>query len=107
MTTNKVISSLCYFSVFFAPFLFPLVVYFVVDEKQVKNDAKSSFLSHIVPIISIIVLMVVPILIASFLNGPEGLIVGSIIVVYVLVVIINIAVIVWNVIKGIKVLKTA
>jgi hypothetical protein len=26
---NKILSSLCYFSIFFAPFLFPIIVYFL------------------------------------------------------------------------------
>ncbi|NQD52466.1 DUF4870 domain-containing protein, partial [Bacillus altitudinis] len=29
MRENKILSSLCYFSIFFAPFLFPIIVYFL------------------------------------------------------------------------------
>lgn len=99
-SSNKIIGSLCYFSIFFAGFIFPLAVYFIVDREEVKQHAKSAFVSHIIPFITIppaIFLVVV-----SF--DPSFL-------VFILVVLfiggINLAVVIWNVVKGIKLLRNA
>ena len=56
--TNKIIASLNYFSVFFAPFLLPIAVYFIVDHHEVKEHAKKALISHIVPFLSIIALII-------------------------------------------------
>ena len=37
MEGNKLLAALCYFSVFFAPFLFPIIVYFVTKHERVNN----------------------------------------------------------------------
>src|SRR5699024_8196626 len=42
----------CYFSVFFAPFLFPIVVYFVVG-LEVKRHAKKALWSHFITLVVI------------------------------------------------------
>ncbi|WP_240322192.1 hypothetical protein, partial [Serratia marcescens] len=41
------------FSVFFAGFLFPLVVFFVTEDKDTKRHAKKAFLSHLIPLIPV------------------------------------------------------
>ncbi|XQY91461.1 hypothetical protein ACNRWW_18500 [Metabacillus sp. HB246100] len=47
--TNKFVASLNYFSVFFAPFLLPIAIYFIADHHEVKEHAKKALISHIVP----------------------------------------------------------
>ncbi|TMU84360.1 DUF4870 domain-containing protein [Bacillus sp. BHET2] len=103
METNKVLSALCYFSIFFAGFLFPLIVYFVSDDQYVKKDAKAAFLSHLLPVI------VVPFIIAGvfmdigvFASGA-GLPVFTVIMIG-LAILLSVVVVMWNVYKGIKVL---
>jgi hypothetical protein len=49
---NKVLASLCYFSIF------PIVVYFVADDQAVKQHAKKAFLSHLIPAATIFVFIV-------------------------------------------------
>lgn len=51
MKNEKILGALSYFSIFFAPFLFPLVVWFVVDNREVKRHAKLALISHLVPVI--------------------------------------------------------
>ena len=48
MKGNNILSSLCYFSIFFAPFLLPIIVYFVAED-EVKYHAKKAFWSHVFP----------------------------------------------------------
>ena len=54
MTNQKLVSSLCYFSVFFFPLLLPFVIYLVTDEQEVKNHARRAFISHLIPVILLI-----------------------------------------------------
>jgi hypothetical protein len=102
MNSNKLLSSLCYFSVFFAAFLFPIIVYFVAKDEVVKGHAKKAFLSHLIPFGTFLVFGVLAIG-SAFWNAdtvPAWLLVGA-----VLGGIVNIVVVIWNIIKGIKVLQ--
>ncbi|MED4803428.1 hypothetical protein [Bacillus atrophaeus] len=108
MNRNQaLIASLCYFSVFIAPLIVPIVAYFVVDEKETKRHAVRSLVSHIIPFFGWIFL------IAAFIGGaivaneesmmPVFLLIGGAIVYFLIVI----GIIIWNVIQGIKVLRQA
>ncbi|MCQ6264316.1 hypothetical protein M1K46_01350 [Fictibacillus sp. WQ 8-8] len=92
---KRILSAICYFSLFFAPFLFPAVVYFAVQDQGVTYHAKRSFLSHLFPLIAI----------------PLGIIISAetefnmtaIIISVILFGLTSFAVMVWNIIQGIKV----
>ncbi|RIW39003.1 DUF4870 domain-containing protein [Bacillus salacetis] len=103
METNKLLSSLCYFSIFFAGFIFPIVVYFLTTDPETKRHAKSAFLSHLLPLIAL------PLVIAGIFFDIGILSVGSGVPVFIFLAIgfsllISLAVVIWNVYKGIKVL---
>ena len=115
MTNNKLLAALCYFSVFFAPLLLPVIVYLVTDDKEVKFHAKRSLMSHLVPVI----LLIAGFVIFSFsmfslttrMTGMPGDDFGFsfwqltpflFILVYGLLFII---IVIWNVVQGVKVLK--
>ena len=96
MTVEKVMSSLCYFSVFFAPFLFPIIVYFVVRDEEVSYHAKRSIVSHLLPFLTIILA-----LLAVFVMD-----VGVVIILgFILFSLLNVVVFIWNIVKGIQVLR--
>ncbi|WP_195575663.1 DUF4870 domain-containing protein [Paenibacillus sp. 1001270B_150601_E10] len=105
MKPSTILSSLCYFSIFFAPFLFPLLIWLIADN-QVKAHAKSALWSHVVPFI-----MLVLGFIASFsigIGSMNGVWVGTAIVItYIVYIVVGLYYLIWNVIKGIKVLKEA
>ncbi len=103
METNKVLSALCYFSIFFAGFIFPIIVYFISDNPYVKKDAKAAFLSHLLPIIA------VPLVIAGVFMDIGIFSSGSGMPIYFMIMIglsilVSIGVVIWNIYKGIKVL---
>jgi hypothetical protein len=106
MDSNKVLSSLCYFSVFFAGFIFPIIVYFVSDDFNVKQHAKKALLSHLIPFITIIFFVVFALTAGAFNpeSSPEA-IPGLVFLGIIISGILNTIVIIWNIIKGIKVLK--
>merc|ERR1712093_869823 len=97
--TNKIIASLNYFSVFFAQFLLPIAVYFIVDHHEVKEHAKKALISHIVPFVSIIAL-IITVVFSGFSNPSEAAMLtvffGGILVIG----IINLIVFIWNIVKG-------
>lgn len=57
-SANNVLSSLCYFSVFFVPFLFPLIVW-ILASGDTSRHARKALLYHILPIVFIIVSAVI------------------------------------------------
>lgn len=51
MSNSKLLSAICYLSIFFFPLFIPFIIYFITNEKEVKLHAKRSFISHIIPVI--------------------------------------------------------
>lgn len=101
MEKEKLLSALCYFSLFFAPFLLPIVVFILTDSIAVKGHAKAALLSHLFPVITI------GIFIFALFSGfylPEW----NFFLVFwgfaILFGTINLLVTVWNVVRGIRVL---
>jgi hypothetical protein len=102
ITTNKVLSALSYFSVLFAGFIFPIVVYFISDDELVKSHAKKAFLSHLIPLITI-PLVIIAVLI-DFSTGT-----GAVFPIFAFIGaglggLLSLIVVIWNIIKGVKVL---
>ncbi|MFB7142079.1 DUF4870 domain-containing protein [Gottfriedia sp. NPDC056225] len=101
METNKILSSLCYFSIFFAPFLLPIIVYFVAKDQQIKSHSKRALFSHILPFLTIIILGAISIFTFNTMgDGVSYTIIGG----FILVCIVNLVVFIWNIVQGIKVL---
>lgn len=94
MEKYRIFASLSYFSVFFAGFIFPLAVYFIVDDEEVRFHAKRALISHIVPFISIVLFIM------SILHFAVFYAIGYIF----LFLILNVIIVVWNIIQGIKVM---
>jgi hypothetical protein len=103
METNKVLSALCYFSIFFAGFLFPLIVYFVSDNPYVKKDAKAAFLSHLLPVVAVPLVIAGLFLDMGVFASGAGLPIFTVIMIG-LAILLSVVVVIWNVYKGIKVL---
>ena len=101
METRKVLSSLCYFSIFFAGFIFPLAVYLATGDEGTKRHAKKSLLSHLIPLI------LTPLLVLAvfydFTSQPDGIPIFTIISIIALIL-VWLIVIIWNIVKGVKVL---
>ncbi|MEO4055424.1 DUF4870 domain-containing protein [Solibacillus sp. CAU 1738] len=106
MDNNKVLSALNYFSVFFAPFIVPVIIWIVVQDEEVKRHAKRALLSHIIPVILGFFFVIYFIFGLSFggYQGDDNLIFFSIggMLLYGL---IYLALIIWNIVQGIKVMR--
>jgi uncharacterized membrane protein len=102
MDTKRVLSALCYFSIMFAGILFPLVAYFASEDEDVRFHAKKALLSHLIPLVPMPF-----ILIAAFMDftGGSGEFPVLMFSIGLFMVILSLAVLIWNLVKGIKVLN--
>ncbi|KAF0818911.1 MULTISPECIES: DUF4870 domain-containing protein [unclassified Cytobacillus] len=101
METRKVLSALSYFSIMFAGFIFPLIVFFASEDMEVKRHAKRAFLSHLIPLVPVPFIVVAGV--TQFAVNDQGipflfLAAAGITIILLLIVFI------WNIIKGVKVL---
>ncbi|WP_309120762.1 DUF4870 domain-containing protein [Paenibacillus sp.] len=111
MDTRKLLAALAYFSIFFMGFILPAVLYFISDDRYVKDHAKAAFLSHCIPVVAVIVAFVGMIAtgVGAFGIGgsAEAAGMGALIGMFLLfgaAALASLAVAIWNVYKGIKVL---
>ena len=103
---NKILSILCYVSLLFAPFLLPLIVYFAIKDTKVKYHAKRALISHSIPTILSILLVIFG-FIGMFSMDYENMN-GFIIKMFVLMGIyfaITIGVIIWNLVQAYRVFR--
>lgn len=108
MENNKIISALCYVSLLFAPFLLPVIVYFVIKDKQVQYHAKRAFLSHSIPT-ALSILLAIFGFIGMFSINYENMN-GFAIMMFVLMAVyfvITLIVIVWNLVQAYRVFRVS
>lgn len=113
MNNSKMLSALSYFSVLFAPFIVPIIVFFVSQDKEVKHHAKKSLISHIIPVILMIILFIIifaSVVPASYsmsmtFEQPSFWMASGPLLFILLYAIVYIIVLIWNIIQGIRVLR--
>ncbi|RBW71184.1 DUF4870 domain-containing protein [Bacillus taeanensis] len=98
MSTEKILASLCYFSVFFAPFLLPIIVWFVATDTFVKDHAKRSLLSHLVPFLAVVLLII------GIFSGAADFFGIAVITTFVLFGLLSLIITIWNIVQGIRIL---
>ena len=106
MDNSKALSALNYFSVFFAPFIVPIIIYFISPDSEVKRHSIRALLSHVIPFILGIILVVTLFIVGVFSMQVNG---DNVLATWVLLVLgyglLYLAIIIWNVVQGIKVLR--
>lgn len=109
MNDYKVLSALSYFSIFFAPFLLPIIIFFASSNEDIKQHSKRAFLSHLIPIgagIVMFILFAIGTFGFSFSEQPSGDVVFIAWIAAVAIYgIISLAVTIWNIVQGIRVLR--
>lgn len=108
MENNRIISSLCYFSIFFAGFILPLIVWLIIKDHEVRQHAKAALLSHLllyVPLILGVIIFFAFGVIGAMNNSSGYTFAISIIIFYILFALFALAIVIWNIYKGIKVLN--
>lgn len=106
MQHSKGLSAISYLSILFAPFLLPLIVFFVTKDHEVKYHAKRAFLSHLIPTILGMVFAFLSIVsIFMFSTNESNAVFYIFMIITILYVIIMFAVTIWNIIQAARVLK--
>ena len=115
MQNNKLLAPLCYFSVFFAPLLIPAIIFFITDDREIKFHAKRSFVSHLVPVVILIAgFIIFSFSMFSFTNRinvmpDENFGLGfwqlAPFIFTLIYGLLFIAIMIWNIIQGVKVMK--
>ncbi|KKO54312.1 DUF4870 domain-containing protein [Paenibacillus sp. DMB20] len=93
---RQLLSSLSYFSIFFAPFILPILVWILSNDRYVEKHAKLALISHLFPVAAGILLFIMAVSAGSF-----GAVIGYVI----LFAVIYFGSFVYNVVKGIQVLR--
>ncbi len=103
-SNRSLLSSLNYFSLFFAPLIFPLIT-LIVGSKDIKKHGKRALISQLIPAVAYVLMMSVFSLTAYIagVNEPHSFIVTSGIVTIILIVV---SIVVWNVMQGVKQLRS-
>lgn len=110
MNNNKILAALCYFSVFFAPLLLPIIVFFITDDKEIKHHAKRSLVSHLIPTILLVAgFIIFSFSMLSFQDQMFGSGFGfwqlTPFLFMLLYGVLFLAIVIWNVIQGVKVMR--
>lgn len=93
---RQLLSSVSYFSIFFAPFILPVVIWIVSRDRYVEGHAKRALLSHVFPVAAGILLLIM-----AISAGSLGAVIGYVI----LFAAIYFGAFVYNIVKGIQVLR--
>ncbi|MEK4627137.1 MAG: DUF4870 domain-containing protein [Solibacillus sp.] len=107
MDQSKGLSALGYLSFFFAPFIVPIVLFFVSKEDLVRHHAKRALISHIIPIILGIIFVIVfftSAFMVSFDSTGDSFFYVFIIA-FILYSIFTFILAIWNLVQAIKVLR--
>ncbi|WP_221566885.1 hypothetical protein [Alkalihalobacillus sp. TS-13] len=97
-SSGKLIKSLSYMSVFFAPFIVPAVIFLLIDDRDVRQHARLAYISHLIPVLALAIL--------SILFFESGQIVNYFTVISMIIfggAAVTAAI--WNIMKGIHVLQ--
>lgn len=106
-SNRNFLSSLSYFSFFFAPFFFPLLT-MIFGYEEIKQHGKKALISHLIPIATFIFMVIIYMIIYFLSKQVEGIgvpnstLVGSCML---LLALITIGVAIWNIKEGVKQLK--
>ncbi|RUT28487.1 hypothetical protein EJP77_17915 [Paenibacillus zeisoli] len=95
---RPVLASLSYFSIFFAPFLLPVVIWFISDDAMVRKHAGRALFSHVFPVLAAIPLL-------YFMFSAQY--VASIFMYIVIFAIIYFCAFLYNIVQGIRILANA
>lgn len=107
MESNKLLASLCYFSIFFAPLLFPIIVW-IIGNEETKPHAKKALWTHIIPTIATIIagIVIFSVGFGQIWSGEaDGLLIITTVIAMIICIIIDVYYFIWNIIKGIQVLS--
>lgn len=111
MFNPKTLSALSYVSILFAPFLLPIILFFVTKEKEVKYHAKRASISHLIPTVLGAAISIFALMSLFTFNGAvNGAVYNpsyftNFMIWMFIYFIISSAIVVWNLIQAVRVFR--
>lgn len=108
MDQSKGLSALGYLSFYFAPFIVPIILFFVSKEDSVRYHAKRAFISHLIPIFLGIIFLIIFIsstFTLEIINESADIFIGSVFIAFIIFTVISFIIAIWNLVQAIKVLR--
>ncbi|WP_155593512.1 DUF4870 domain-containing protein [Lysinibacillus cavernae] len=107
MENQKILSAFSYLSIFFAPFIVPLIVYFVTKDSDVKRHSIRALVSHLIPFVFGILFFIVFVF-STFSIDPTSNTNSMMIIWFVsfaIYAIVSLGIVIWNIIQAIRVVR--
>ena len=103
----KALSGLSYLSIFFFPFLLPVIVYFASKDFETRRHAKRAFISHVLTIVLSALLVIL--LFYTFVKMPQNTLSATSIFVLFSIFLLFIAafacIFIWSIVQTLKVVR--
>ena len=106
MDNAKGLSALSYLSIFFAPFLVPIVIFFASKDELIRHHSKRALISHIIPIVLGLILFI-SFLITAYSADQlvSDFVTYGFIISVIGYIVVSFGILIWNLVQAIKVLR--
>lgn len=108
MDKSKGLSAIAYLSIFFAPFIVPVFLFFASKEQMIRAHAKRAFISHLIPIILGIFFLLFFFGSAFYASNTtffDGNTIFMTAIFFILYLLLSFGIAIWNLVQAIKVLR--
>lgn len=108
MENQKILSAFSYLSIFFAPFIVPLIVFFVSKDSDVKRHSIRALVSHLIPLacgIIMFILFAVSAISLENYSGDNPTLVIVWFAAFVIYLLVSLGIVIWNIIQAVRVVR--
>ena len=110
MENQKILSAFSYLSIFFAPFIVPLIVYFVSKDSDVKRHSIRALISHLIPFVFGIIFFIVFVFSTMSLNTFEPSTNGNTFIIiwfvsFGIYLLVSLGIVIWNIVQAVRVIR--
>ena len=110
MENQKVLSAFSYLSIFFAPFIVPVIVYFVSKDSEVKRHSIRALMSHLIPVVIGIVFFIIFIFSTMSFNvydpstGDQTFLIIWL-AGFAIYLLVSLGIVIWNIVQAVRVIR--
>lgn len=110
MENQKILSAFSYLSIFFAPFIVPLIVYFVSKDSEVKRHSIRALMSHLIPVVIGIVFFIIFVFSTlSFSvydpNAGDQTFLIIWFAGFAIYLLVSLGIVIWNIVQAVRVIR--
>ncbi|MFJ7408774.1 MULTISPECIES: DUF4870 domain-containing protein [unclassified Lysinibacillus] len=110
MENQKILSAFSYLSIFFAPFIVPLIVYFVSKDSDVKRHSIKALISHLIPFVFGVIFFIVFIFSTMSLNTFDPSSNGNTFIIiwfvsFGIYLLVSLGIVIWNIVQAVRVIR--